>query len=229
MRSQKAGVRAALIVANADASGEQVLVPADEDNLQPVFVPHSEQILFLRSRAFEHHSPLVDNRRHKFDLFVVDRATKQVQHSPTSQTTKSATYRSRRMVSNVCSRFQLTRGRTFSDRKDSKARRGRKQPAPSRSTRTERSTGLQRNMAAGWPQPSFQSATQPANEQNFDYNIYRLTIATGNVEQLTRLKGMLGGFSVSADGKRAVLLHDGAYSLIDLSTQQLKPVQLRWP
>ncbi len=75
----------------------------------------------------------------------------------------------------------------------------------------------------------FQAASQPPGEDNFDYNIYRLTIANGGIERLTQLKGMLDGFSVSADGKKVVLLRQGEYSVLDLSTHQLTPVRLQKP
>jgi hypothetical protein len=38
---------------------------------------------------------------------------------------------------------------------------------------------------------------------------------------------MLDGFNVSADGKKAVILRQGVYSILDLSTNQLTPVKLQ--
>lgn len=230
MRSQKSAVRAALVVANADGSGEQVLVPADEDNLQPAFVPHTEQIVFLRSRSFEHYSPLVDNRRHKFDLFAVDSATRQI-----SALTNKQYYEISNVSVSPDGKQCLLTVSTYPEGEHFLIVTIQKPEETPSSLHPAVPQGPKDPLDynARWLPDGrsllFKSATLPPNEQNFDYNIYRLTMATGNVEQLTRLKGMLGGFSVSADGKRAVLLHDSAYSLLDLSTHQLTPVQLRWP
>jgi len=66
-------------------------------------------------------------------------------------------------------------------------------------------------------------------EGNFDYNVYRLDMTSGSVEQLTRLTGLLDGLSVSADGTKAVLLRGDVYSILDLNTHRLTPVRLRKP
>ena len=73
----------------------------------------------------------------------------------------------------------------------------------------------------------FHAAPQPPSGGNYDYNVYRMTIQTGAVEQLTHLTGMLDGFRVSSNGKKAVVLRQGEYSLLDLTTQQLTPIALR--
>jgi Tol biopolymer transport system component len=230
MRSPRNGLRAALFIANADGSGEKMLVPAEEDNLEPVFVPYSDQILFLRSGAFEHHSPLVDNHRHKFDLFVADSANGHV-----SALTHNQFYE----ISNVSASYD---GKQFLLTVSTYPEGDHFLIGAIRNTETPAIT-LQPAVARGPTSPAvynavwlpdgrnllFQAASQPFGGGNFDYNIYRLTIATGGVERLTRLTGLLDGFSVSADGKRAVLLREGQYSLFDLGTRQLTPVQLHMP
>jgi len=225
MRAEKNGAPAALLLADANGRNEQVLVPADHDDLQPVFIPDSDQILFLRSAAFEHYSPIAGSRRHKFDVFVVDSTSGKV-----SQLTHKAFYElSHLSVSGDAKEVLLTviasEGNEFLI-------------APVLSP--ERSTTLQPAVPgspgtpvvynAVWLPDSrdilFEAASLPPSGGNFDYNIYRLTIATGAIQRLTQLSGMLDGFSVSADGKRAVLLRSGQYSILDLSTQQLTPVEL---
>jgi Tol biopolymer transport system component len=74
----------------------------------------------------------------------------------------------------------------------------------------------------------FSAASQPP-DGNFDYNVYRLDIPSGAIEQLTYLTGLLDGLSVSTDGKKAVLLHQDVYSILDLGTHQLRPVRLQKP
>jgi Tol biopolymer transport system component len=75
MSAPRPGEHAALVIGKPDGTGIRTLVPNAEDNLNPVFVPHSKLILFLRSGAFEHYSPVVNNHRHKFDVFSVDTET----------------------------------------------------------------------------------------------------------------------------------------------------------
>lgn len=225
MRAEKNGLPAALLLADADGRNERVLVPADNDNLQPAFVPDSDQILFLRSAAFEHYSPIVGSRRHKFDVFAVDSTSGKV-----SQLTHKAFYDlSHLSVSGDAKEILLTVGTAEGSHFLIAAT-----PTP------ESSTSLQPTVP-GSPKPPivynavwlpdgreilFKAASLPPRGGNFDYNIYRLTIATGGIQRLTQLSGVLDGFSVSADGKRAVLLRGGQYSILDLSTQQLTPIEV---
>ena len=227
MRSASNGSRAALIVANADGTGERVLVPAGEDNLHPVFVPHSHKILFLRSAAFEHHSPLVDNRRHKFDLFAVDAATGSV-----SALTNKQFYEISDVAVSSGGKQVLMTVSVYPEGDEFLI-------APIEDAQNP--TQVLQPKVSGAPSPpplfnaewlpdnhsiTFQAATQPSGGGNFDYNVYRMTIQTGAVEQLTQLTGMLDGFRVSLDGKRAVLLRHGEYSILDLTTKRLTAITL---
>lgn len=231
MRSPANGSRAALIIANADGSGERVLVPADEDNLRPVFVPHSQKVLFLRSAAFEHHSPLVDNRRHEFDLFAVDAATGNV----SALTVKRFYEISDVSVSSDGKLVMLTvsvypEGNQFliAPIKDPQNPSQVLQPkVPGAFSNSE----LDPLYDAEWLPDNrnivFLAAPQPPNRGKYDYNVYRMSIQTGAVEQLTQLTGMLDGFRVSLNGKKVVLLRQGEYSVLDLATQQISAIPLR--
>jgi TolB protein len=230
MVAPRAGARAALMVANADGNAARALVPGDEDNLQPVFVPHSNQILFLRSGAFEHYSPLVDNMRHKFDVFAADLDSGSV----TALTNKKFYEISHLSVSPDGKRAIITVSTYPEGDQFLVLPVGRSQGTPQT---------LQPSVIGG-PSSSpviynavwmpdgksllFSAAAVPAGGGNFNYNVYRLTIASGAVEQLTQLTGLIGGFSVSPDGKRAVVLYGGEYLILDLSTHQLTKVPLQW-
>jgi Tol biopolymer transport system component len=230
MRAPENGARAALIVANADDTGERIVVPADEDNLNPVFIPSSGQILFLRSAAFEHHSQLVDNHRHKFDLFAADTASGHV-----SMLTHRQFYElSHVSVSNDGRQFLVTtstypEGDQFLIMQTASP----EAPAISLQPKVPQSPASPPMYNGVWLPDGrnilFSAATQPPGGANFDYNIYRLTIANGSIERLTQLTGLLDGFSVSADGNKVVLLRQGEYSVLDLSTHQLTPVRLQKP
>jgi Tol biopolymer transport system component len=230
MHSSKIGVRAELVLANADGSGGKVLVPADDDNLQPAFVPDSDKIVFLRSGAFEHHSPLVDNRRHKFDLFVVDG------NGHVSALTDKQFYEISHVSVSMDGRQCILAVSTYREGDHFLVMQIQKPETPAVSFQPVVPQGPSPFPVlynATWLPDGgsllFMAASEPSAGGNFDYNVYRLTIAGGGVEQLTRLKGMMEGFSVSPDGKRAVLLREEAYSILDLTTHQLTPVPLRWP
>ena len=231
-RAAGPGEHAALIVANADGTGERTLVSSEEDNLQPIFVPHASQIIFLRSGAFEHHSPLVDNRRHKFDIFFADLVTGQVSAFTHQQFYEinciSISADGRQLVTSLSTypegdRFIIT---------------------PIDEPPGEHTPGPQPVVPnAPTPPPPvynalwlpdgrsllFYAASLPPGGATFDYNVYRLNLSSRTIEQLTHLTGQLWGLSVSPDGKRAVFLHDEMYSILNLNTQQITPVPLQMP
>jgi Tol biopolymer transport system component len=66
----------------------------------------------------------------------------------------------------------------------------------------------------------------------FNYNVYRLDLATQNVEPLTSAKGHAGQLQVSRDGQKAVFLHEdhdrgsATVFLLDLKTRNLTPVNI---
>lgn len=230
MRAPRNGFRAALIIAGADGSNDRVLVAADQDNLHPVFVPHSNQILFLRSAAFEHHSPLVDSDRHKFDLFLADSANGDV----VALTHKQFYGISHVSVSADATKVLLTvvtypEGNHFliATLRSPETFTENLQPA------VPGGPALPVMYNAEWLPDGqtvlFMGASETSIGSMFDYNIYRLAVGTDMIERLTQLTGLLDGFSVSMDGKKAVLLRDGAYSILDLNTRQLTPIELRWP
>lgn len=225
------GEHAAVMLANSDGSGARVLLPADHDNLQPVFVPHSSQIMFVRSGAFEHHSPLVDNRRHKFDLFAVNTFTGAV-----AQLTDQGFYELSHLSISADGRHAIITVSTYPEGDqfqvftigDASAAKQVLQPHV---LPDERSSSPVLYNGVWMPDGKsilFQAAKTPPGGGNFDYNIYRFTLSTKQIEQLTNLKGLLDGFSVSADGKRAVLLHQGQFLVLDLNSLQTRKVPLQW-
>ncbi len=230
MRAPRSGAHAALMVANPDGSAPRTLVAGDEDNLQPVFIPYSNQILFLRSDAFEHYSPVVNNRRHKFDLFSADLFTGRV----TALTHKQFYEISHVSVSADGQQVLLSvydsEGSLFlaAPTANPGAPTLRLQPkvpdAPEPSPALYNALWLPNGASI-----LFSAAIQPPNGGDFNYNVYRLTISSGTIEQLTHLTGLLDGLSVSANGEKAVLLHHGAYSVLDLDTGKLAPISLKMP
>jgi Tol biopolymer transport system component len=228
MRAPKDGLRAALFLADSDGRNERVLVPDDQDNLGPVFVPHSNQILFLRSAAFEHHSPLVDNNRHKFDLSAVDLTNGQV-----SGLTHKQLYDINKVSISTNSGEILLSVSTYPEGYHFLVA-----PTKNPATFTDSiqptvpdSPSPPICMGAAWLPGDgrilFMAASLQPGRSDFDYNIYRLVIGTKSIQRLTQLTGLVEGFSVSADGTKAVFLQHGSYSVLNLDTRQLTPVRLR--
>ena len=223
MRAPEAGKRAALIVAKSDGTSERVVVDNTEDNLAPVFVPHSHAIVFLRSAAFEHYSPLVDNRRHKFDVFEVDLDNNRVtqltheKYYEISHLSVSTDGKQLLMSVSVYPQGDLFRVLPLDSAKAT--------PHDLQPTVPHSPTPPPIDVDGTWSPDGksvfFEAATQPPNGGNFDYNLYRLDLASGKIEQLTQLTGMMEGFSLSADGAKAVILRQGHLYLLDLNSRQL--------
>ncbi len=229
MRAPRSGQHAALVIGKPDGTDSRILVPDTDDNLMPAFVPHSNQILFLRSGAFEHHSPLVDNRRHKFDVFSVDTETRNV-----TSLTEQKYYEINNISVSADGKQLLLSVSTYPEGDHFLVAPIGKSPSAARSLRPSVPNGPPGDpidYGAVWLPDGksflFSAATEPPGGGNFDYNIYRFTIASGTTEKLTQFSGMLDGFNVSADGKKAVILRQGVYSILDLGTKQLTPVKLQ--
>jgi len=229
MRSARIGARAALMIAKPDGTDAKTLVPSGEDDLQPIFLPGSDQILFLRSGAFEHHSPLVDNSRHKFDLFSAD-----LSNGSVTALTDQKFYEMSHVSVSADGKQILITVSTYPEGDHFLIYPVTTSQAHVKSLQPKVPDGPKGGPVlynAVWIPDGksllFSAATLHQNGGNFDYNVYRFTLASGTIEKLTDLTGLLDGFSVSSDGKRAVLLHQGVYSILDLGTHQISSIALQ--
>lgn len=230
MQASKPRQHAALVIAHADGTGTRTLVGPEADNLKPVFVPQSQSILFLRAGDFGHSSPLVDNRRRDFDLFSVDPGTRQI-----TQLTHQRFYELGRVSVSADGKQILYSLITYPEMSHFLI-------VPL--ARPEQATGSLQPFVPKSPKPTpeiytaswfpdgrhilFQAASEPPQGGNFNYNVYRMTVGSGALEQLTDLTGTIDGLSLSADGTRAVLLRQGSYSILNIATHHLAPVALRF-
>jgi Tol biopolymer transport system component len=227
MSAPGSGEHAALVIGKPDGTGIRTLVPNAEDNLSPVFVPHSKLILFLRSGAFEHHSPLVDNRRHKFDVFSVDTETGKV-----DALTEQKFYEINDISVSADGKLMLLSiygdGQNFVIAPIAKSHLSEVGLQPR--VPNAPPSGPVNYIAVWLPNGKsflFAAATEPPGGGNFDYNVYRFNISSGTSEKLTQFTGILDGFNVSPDGKKVVILRQGVYSILDLTTQKLTAVPLQ--
>lgn len=217
------GMRGALVYADPDGGTPAPLVDDHEDNLKPVFGPDPSRVFFLRSRAFEHHSPLVDNRRHKFDLFSVELNTRQV-----TQVTHQQFYELDQADVSADGKLLAYSLSTYLE--------GDRFLIAPVSTPEKAIAGLQ-PVVPGAPKPTpvlyeaswfpdgqsllFKAASEPPSKGNFDYNVYRVWLKSGKIEQLTELKGIIDALSLSRDGKKALVLQGSQYSVLDVDTHKL--------
>jgi Tol biopolymer transport system component len=229
MRASRSGEHAALVIGKPDGTDTRIIVPNTDDNLTPTFVPHSKQVLFLRSGAFEHYSPVVGSRRHKFDVFSVDAETGKV-----NPVTEKQFYEINNISVSDDGKELLLSVSTYREGEHFLVMPVVKSPSAPKSLRPSVPNGPPGgpiDYGAVWLPDGkgflFYAATEPPGGGNFDYNLYRFTIASETTEKLTQFSGMLDGFNVSADGKKAVILRQGVYSILDLSTKQLTPVKLQ--
>ena len=224
MNASHAGAHAALVIAKADGTAPHILVSSEADNLKPAFVPGLNRIVFLRSGAFEHHSPIVDNGRHKFTVFSADLTTGDVTpltEHPFYEITQIAVSADGQQL--LLSLYD-TAGDHFTVSPTDK---------PETATLSLRPQPFRWVTNGVWLPDGrtilFAGGTQPADGGNFDYNVYRLTLASGASEKLTHLTGMMDGFSASKDGTKAVVLYRNVYYVLDLNTHQLTPIPLKLP
>lgn len=226
----KSGQHAALVIAHADGVGARTLVGPEADNLRPVFVPKSRSILFQRAGDFGHSSPLVDNHRRDFDLFAVDPDTRQI-----TQLTHQRFYELGRVSVSADGKQVLYSLSTYPEMSHFLI---------ASLARPEQATASLQPFVPKSPKPTpeiytaswfpdeehiiFQAASEPPQGGNFNYNVYRMALGSGALEQLTDLTGTIDGLSLSADRTQAVLLRQGAYSILNIVTHGLAPVTLRF-
>jgi Tol biopolymer transport system component len=220
VRSPSAAKKGAIILSTVDGQ-EKELVSAENDNLSPQFVAGSDTIIFLRSGAFEHYSPIVGNRRHKFDLFAVSSTNRKVVQLTNQRfyeiTKLSVAPNGRRVVFSTTAYPQgdLFRILPVNDAKE--AARDLQPRVPNAPT------GEPVIYDATWLSDSesmvFKAASLKPPSSNFDYNIYLLS-KNGEIEKLTDVTGLMDDLAVSPDSSKIVFLKDGAVYLLDLRSKQ---------
>jgi Tol biopolymer transport system component len=213
------GAHGAVMLANADGTAARPVVPDDADNLAPTFVPHTNQIAFVRSGAFEHHSPLVTDHRDKYDIYAVDPSTTQITRLTNQQfydlSGFSISPDGRQLVLTVFD----TAGTHFlvSPLDSPEVRRQSLKPA----------SFVWLSQATWMPDGQsllFIGGARPPSGGPYGYDLYRLTVQSGAVDRLTHASGRIDGYSVSLDGTKVVILRGGQLTILDLRTQALTPL-----
>jgi Tol biopolymer transport system component len=202
MESEREGEQANLMLANADGTNEWLVVTDNDNNSSPRFVPDTHIILFLRPGA---------------DVFAVDFMTRRVRQLTHQAYNKiyglSASPDGRQLLLSADDSLIVS----SIDSADTSIMRLRPQPFAFVTLCTWLPDGRSVLFAGG--------ARHPGGTGS-DVNVYRLTLATGDVVPLTQFTGDFHGLRVSPDGTKAVVLYQDAYHIIDLATHRVTRLRL---
>ena len=195
-------------VSRIDGSHAHRVSAAEDDAVEPAFVPDSKFLLYVKSRFNGHYSPIARPRRHKFDVVkvMVDpdgpvagavpvELTQQeffdlrsLSVSPDGQRFLVST--SGYPIGDLIEEFEIAKplqiGRIFQPHVPSEP-----------STEVVFGEAAYTNDGMGIV---FTAATE-GKDGNFDYNVYQMSAVTGgHLVQLTHRSGMIDEMSVGRDG-----------------------------
>jgi TolB protein len=224
-----------IVVVNSDGSNARFFHTADGDDSYPVFAPKSGGIYFARSRYFGSYSPIATPHPHEWDIFSADldgNRVKQLTHERYYQISRSSLSPDGKRLM-----FQV------------ETQTGSKLEIHSLDQASKPVILLQPHVP-GQPRlgpalsdPQFLPGGQDIvfmaaseGKSGYDYDVYRMDLATGALKKLTDANGYSTGLTVSANGRAAALLkwtldwHKSPVAsqvyLLDLQTHSIKPIQL---
>ena len=206
MESEHQGEHANLMLANADGTNAWLVVTDNTDNSSPRFVPNTHDIVFLRSDS----------------VSVVDFMTRRVRPLMGKEYNKifglSVSPDGHQLLLSVSDGQDDSLIVSSIDSAEKPIMRLRPQPFAFISLCTWLPDGRSLLFAGGVRRPG---------SNHTDFNVYRLTIATGDIVPLTQFTGSFHGLHVSSDGTKAVVLYRDAYHIIDITTHQVTRVPLK--
>lgn len=214
IESERVGGPANVMFANADGTNAWMVAEGNNDDLTPRFLPDGREIVYLQSAS--------PDRKHQWDVFAVELMTRRVR-----QLTHQAYYGvnglsispdGRQLLLSVYDEESSYFIVSSIDSADHAIRRLRPEPFANVSLATWLPDGRSLLFAGGVKRPG---------ASHSDYSVYRLTLATGDVVPLTQFTGSFHGLHVSPDGKRAVVLYQNKYQILDLETRHLSQVPLK--
>jgi Tol biopolymer transport system component len=223
-------------VVNADGSNGRSFATSEGDDSYPIFSPNGTKIYFASSRYFGSYSPIATPHEHEWDFFSADLDGKNIRQL----TTQSYYLVSKPSVSPDGKQlmFKVERYRTGSQFEIHSL----EQPAKPTVLLQPHVPGESRmGPVAEDPQflpdgKSIMFMAASDGKSGYDYDVYRMTLATGALEKLTGANGYSTGLAISADGGTAIFLKwkldwhktpvsSELYSL-DLQTHSVRPVKI---
>ena len=224
------GQHSNLYLVNVDGSNPHLLLESDADDIYPVFAHDGKALYFMRSRFFGHYSPIVGSRRHDFDLFRLDLNSKRAEGLTNSKfydvSAPSLSPDGKNIVFSMLTRAgDVLRFYSAAD--------GHEELSLQPHVHGEPPGGPIFADVGYVPDGKgiiFQAASN--GSPYFNYDIYRVTLPNGEVENLTQGIGYATGVRLSPDGKTALFLKGNVeqktnqlYTL-DLATRKLLPLKL---
>lgn len=231
------GQPSSVVIENIDGSNLHAWPPSGGNDYWPVFSLDGKTAIFARSAYYGNYSPIAQPHPHGWDLYAADSdgtSVRQLTHEGFYSTSPlSVSPDGKSMV-------LVTQGG-----------RGSQQIAIYSFNQTEKPATSLRPSVPGEPElgPQFDSPNFMPDGKSilfmaasrghgaYDYDVYKMDIASGSVERLTQGNGFATGLKVSADGKTAVFLkwrlnwrHTPVQStpyILDVQTHKLTPLKVR--
>ena len=231
------GQPSSVVIENVDGSNLHSWPPSGGTDYWPVFSLDGKTAIFARSAYYGNYSPIAQPHPHGWDLYAADSdgtSVRQLTHEgfySTSPLSVSPDGKSMVLVTDGGHSSQQIAVYSFDQ--------------------TDKPTVSLRPHVPGEPElgPQFDSPNfmpdgkcilfmaASRGHGTYDYDVYKMDIASGSVERLTQGNGFATGLKVSADGKTAVFLkwrlswrHTPVEStpyLLDLQTHKLTPLKVR--
>jgi Tol biopolymer transport system component len=230
------GIPSRIVIVNADGSDPRQWSPSGSNDSSPVFSPDSKTIIFGRPGYYGNYSPIAQPYWHDWNFYVgcLDgTAVRQLTHehfyavSPISVSPDGGSF----LFVNHEEKSDVIEIRSLED-----------PPKPTQTLRPDLSHKIKLGRILNDPNymPDGKSvllmAASDGKRGRYDYDVYRMDLATGTVERLTNGNGYATDLKVSADGRTAAFLKwssnwrgtpvKNELYLLDLQSHKLTPLRV---
>jgi Tol biopolymer transport system component len=232
------GEHSRIVIGNLDGSDLDSWSPSETSDFRPLFSPDNKTIIFARSGFYGSYSPIAQPYRHDWNFYTAGldgTNLRQLTHDHfymVSEASVSPDGKSMVFVSSE-EHGDVIEVRSVED--------------PAKPMQILRPHGPKKpslsdlfncpNYMADGKSMIFLAATNGKLPwSGYDYDVYRMDIASGTVERLTQGNGYASDLKVSADGKTAVFLkwhsdwhgtpNKSELYLLDLQTRKLTPFKI---
>jgi Tol biopolymer transport system component len=203
------GAHSHILITDVDGMNTRSLAKSESDDFFPMFTANGRQIYFARSRFFGNYSPIAQPHQHEWDIFSADidgTSVRQLTHeslydmskpslSPDGKTLLFATH-----AYETGAQFVI-----YSLEQPAKPKRSLQPHVPGEPKLSGRPSP-EFNNPNYLPDGSIVFMAASQGKSGFNYDVYRMEIATGSLEKLTSDNGYSTGLRISPDGKTAMFL-----------------------
>jgi Tol biopolymer transport system component len=220
--------RSRIIIVNVDGSDARQWSPSTSSELSPVFSPDNQTIVFSRSEFYGSYSPMAQPHPHQWDFYAARldgtgarQITSQTFYmvSPASVSPDGKTIAV--VAEGLESNSQIA---LYSVDRPGKPVLTFQPHVPKEADRKDPILAYPNYMPDG-KSILFMAASN--GKHGYDYDVYRLDLATSSLEGFTNGNGYATDLKVSADGKTAVFLKWRKNWLGELTTNEIQLLDLR--